>query len=337
MRVQRQLPRGIGNYLGGAAVRAIVLLIVLLLLAAEDRGGVAGPARRLSIATGASGSVYFVLGAGLARLLSHSLPGVHATAEVTPGGVANMHLLADGRADLAFAPYDTAYEAWRGVGEFTGKAVPLRILAPLYDNYHQLVTLEETGIRRLQDLRGRRVSVGGPASATEFTTLRILQAAGLHPDRDIHKERLTVVPASDALRDRKIDAFFFQSGVPTPAILELASLARIRLVPLEDVLSPLRARYGELYFRIVISKVVYPGMTEDVPVVGVRNLLVVHRTFLEDLAYAIVRLIFERRSELEAVHREARGISLLRVRAGEAIPFHPGAVRYFRERGVPGF
>ncbi len=311
------------------------VLVALLLVEL----GASGPTvRRISIATGGTGGVYFVLGGGLARMISQYIPGVQATAEVTSASVDNMRLIGAKRADIAFTLNDTAYDAWRGIGEFRGSPIPIRVLAPIYDNYNHLVTLEGTGIHTVADLRGKRVSVGAPGSGTEVTALRILRAAGIDPDRDIRKERLGVAPSADALRDRKIDAFFWSGGLPTPAVLDLASSPgiRIRIVPLDTVLDALRKEHGPLYARGVISRIVYPGMDQNVPTIVVANLLVVHRDFPEDLAYEITKLIFERKRELETVHAEAKNISLLRITGRTPIPFHPGAARYYREKGISG-
>ncbi len=321
----------------GQLRRVCAAVLLASLLAA---GAAAAPTvRRISIATGGTGGVYFVLGGGLARLISQYVPGVQATAEVTSASVDNMRLIGAKRADVAFTLNDTAYDAWRGLADFRGSPVPIRVLAPIYDNYNHLVALEGTGINRVADLRGKRVSVGSPGSGTEVTALRILRAAGIDPDRDIRKERLGVAPSADALRDRKIDAFFWSGGLPTPAVLDLASTPgiRVKIVPMDDVIEPLRKEFGPLYFRAVISRVVYPGMDQPVPTVAVANLLVVHQDFPEELAYRITRLIFERKAELETVHAEAKNITLLRITGRTPIPFHPGAARYYRERGVPGF
>jgi TRAP transporter TAXI family solute receptor len=297
------------------------------------------PATRLSIVTGGTGGVYFPLGGGLAQLISKYIPGVQATAEVTSASVDNMRLIGAKRADIAFTLADTAYDAFKGEAAFRGNPVPIRTLTPIYNNFNHLVTLEGTGIATLADLRGKRVSVGSPGSGTEVTALRILQAAGLDPDRDIRKERLGVAESADALRDRRLDAFFWSGGLPTAAVLDLATTPgiRIRLVPMDSALPALQRQYGALYFRAVILKEIYPGMPANAPTIGVANLLVVHQDFPADLAYQITRLIFERRAELAAVHKEAANITTTGVAGRSPVPFHPGAIRYFKERGIEGF
>lgn len=299
----------------------------------------AGPAVRLSIATGGVGGVYFPMGGGLASLISRHIPGVTATAEVTPASVDNMRLIQAKRADLAFTLADTAYDAFKGEEAFRGSPIPIRTLTPLYNNFNHLVTIEGTGIATIADLRGKRVSVGAPGSGTEITALRILEAAGIHHERDIRKERLGVAPSVDALKDRKIDAFFWSGGLPTASVLDLAVSPgiRIRFVALDALVPPLQRKYGNLYFRSVIQKEWYPGMPADAPTIGVANLLVVHQDFDAELAYQITKLVFERRAELAQVHKEAANITTIGAAGRSPVPFHPGAIRYFRERGIEGF
>ncbi len=297
------------------------------------------PTVRLSIVTGGTGGVYFPLGGGLAQLLSKYLPGVQATAEVTSASVDNMRLIGAKRADIAFTLADTAYDAFKGEASFRGAPVPIRTLTPIYNNFNHLVTIEGTGITTVADVKGKRVSVGSPGSGTEVTALRILQAAGLDPDRDIRKERLGVAESVDAIKDRKLDAFFWSGGLPTAAVLDLATTPglRIRLVPLDGTLPELQKTYGNLYFNAVILKEIYPGAAANAATVGVANLVVVHQDFSADLAYQITKLIYERRAELAQVHKEAANITVTGVAGRSPVPFHPGAVKYFKERNIQGF
>lgn len=322
---------------------AVLGLVIAALALAVSAGGLdavsAGPTVRISIATGTTGGVYFPLGGGLASLISKNIPGVSATAEVTPASVDNMRLLQAKRADLALTLADTAHDAFKGEDAFRGSPIPIRALAPLYNNFNHLITVEGAGINAIADLRGKRVSVGPPGSGTEVTALRILEAAGLHPDRDIRRERLAPIPSADALKDRRIDAFFWSGGLPTASILDLAVSpgVRIRLIPLDTLVPVLQRKYGNLYFRSVINKEFYPGMPADAPTIGVANLLVVHQDFDAELAYQITKLLFERRPELAQIHKEAANITTLGAAGKSPVPFHPGAIRYYRERGIEGF
>jgi TRAP transporter TAXI family solute receptor len=321
-------------------VRAAAGLVAIALAVIVGLGtSSAAPVTRLAIATGGTGGVYFPLGGGLASLLSRNLPGITATAEVTPASVDNMRLIGAKRSDLAFTLADTAYDAFKGAETFRGQPVPLRTLAPLYNNFNHLITLQDTGINSVGDLRGKRVSVGAPGSGTEITALRILEAAGINERTDIRRERLGADQSADALKDRRIDAYFWSGGLPTGSVLGLAATpgVRIRLVALDTLVTPLQRKYGNLYFRAVIQKEFYPGMPADAPSIGVANLLVVHQDFNADLAYQITKLLFEKRGDLAQVHKEAANITTIGLAGRSPVPFHPGAIRYFKERGLEGF
>ncbi len=294
--------------------------------------GRAQPVTRLSIATGGTGGVYYPLGGALARLIGEHLPGVQATAEATAASADNLRFIQRGEADLAFTLADTLDDAVRGRGVFA-QPVDVRALAVLYRNATQVVARPGAGLARLSDLRGRVVSTGAPGSGTEAIALRLLEAAGLDPSRDVRRECLGAAPSADALRDGKLDAFFWSGGLPTAAILDLAhSGGGVSLLPCDDALPVLRARFGEqLYHALTIPARTYPGVEADVATLGVANVLVARADLAEPLAYALTRLLFEHKAALEAVHVEARNINLESARTGSPAPFHPGALRYYAE------
>jgi TRAP transporter TAXI family solute receptor len=300
---------------------------------ARAHGGVV----RLSIATGNTGGVYYPYGGALAKVIGESLR-VQATAEVTAATVDNLKLIQQRKVDVAFALADTLDTALRGEGPFqrTG-AVRARALAVLYPNYTHVATIARTPIHRLADLRRRVVSTGSPGSGTEVIALRTLRAAGLDPDRDLRRQALSVNASVDALKDGKIDAFFWSGGLPTASILDLASSIGItaRLLPNDEVVPALQKDFGAaLYSRLVMPRSSYPGMTADVGVVGVQNVLVVHAAMEEQLAYDLTRVLFEKQAELARIHPEARHLSLARAVDGSPAPFHAGAERFYRERGA---
>jgi len=300
---------------------------------ARAHGGVT----RLSIATGNTGGVYYPYGGGLARVISQHIPRVQATAEVTAASVDNLKLIQRGKADIAFTLADTLDDAVRGRGPFARSPVHAQTLAVLYPNYVHIATTTATRIEHLADLRGRVVSTGSPGSGTEVSAFRILRAAGIDPDTGIRRQGLSVNASVDAIKDGKIDAFFWSGGLPTASLLDLASSIGItaRLVSHDDVIPALQASYGRtLYFRLVVPRGTYSGVTSDVGVVGVGNALVVDETMSEDLAFAITKVLFERRADLAAIHPEASKLRLETAITGSPAPFHPGAIRYYRERGV---
>ena len=292
---------------------------------------------RLSIATGNTGGVYYPYGGGLAKVIGESLP-VQASAEVTAASVDNLKLIQQRKVDVAFTLADTLDDAVGGRGPFarTGP-VKARALAVLYPNYTHLATVAQNRIERISDLRGHVVSTGSPGSGTEVIAFRMLRAAGVDPDRDVRRQALSVNASVDALKDGKIDAFFWSGGLPTASILDLASSIGItaRLLANDDVIPALQARFGgSLYTRRVIPKGAYPGMDRDAGVVAVQNVLVVHAAMEEALAYDLTRVLFEKQRQLAAIHPEARHLSLATAVAGSPALFHPGAERFYRERGA---
>ncbi|MBA3949726.1 MAG: TAXI family TRAP transporter solute-binding subunit [Acidobacteria bacterium] len=305
-----------------------------LLCAASCAGG--APATFLSIATGGTGGVYYPYGGGLAQLISTAIPGVQATAEVTGASVDNLKLLQQGRADLAFTLADTLAEAVKGTGPFqpTG-AVPVQTIAILYQNFTHIVVLRDSEIARVEDLKGRRVSVGSPGSGTEIIASRVLEAAGLDPQRDITRQALGVAESVNALKDGKIDAFFWSGGIPTPAVQDLAgsSGVRIRLLPNAALATVLTRKYGPgLYSEAVVPSRTYHGGSDDVPVIAVGNLLVAPASMPEPLAHDITALLFDQQHALIAIHPEARHLAPASSPADSPAPFHPGAIRYYRQR-----
>lgn len=290
---------------------------------------------RLSIATGGTGGVYYVYGGALARLISRVVPGVEATAEVTSASIDNLKFLRDGKADIAFTLADTLKDAREGKGAFEGRPIDLRALAVLYTNVTHVVTRKSGGIRALADLKGRVVSMGSAGSGTETIADRTLAAAGLDPAKDIRRENLSAQASADALKDGKIDAFFWSGGLPTAAVLDLAISEPVVLLDVAAVLPKLQGRHGEgLYRPVTVPKETYASLDAEVRTFGVSNVLVVPASFDEAGAYLIVKAMFDNKAELGAAHAEARNLSLETAVSGSPVPFSAGALRYYKEKGV---
>ena len=291
----------------------------------------------LSIGTGGTGGVYYPLGGGLANVLSKYVPGMQATAEVTGGSVDNLKLIGSGKPYIGLSMADAGQDAYRGEDKFKGNKVPLRTLAVLYPNRMHVVSVEGTGINSIRDFKGKRVSTGSPGSATEVMAFRIIEAAGLDKDKDMTRERLGVAESVNAIKDKKIDAFFWVGGLPTAAVTDLAATpgTRIKMVDHAELVPQMNKKYGNLYVADVIPRTTYPGMAADNKQATVWNVLLAHEKMSNDVAYNIVKTLFEKRDDLIAVHQEARNIKLESQKtATSPIPFHPGAIKYLTEKGV---
>ncbi len=294
-------------------------------------------AQNISIATGGTGGVYYPLGGGMAAVLSKHVPGMQATAEVTGGSVDNLKLIGSGKPYIGFSMTDAGQDALRGEDKFKGNKVPLKTLMVLYPNRMHVVSVEGRGVNKMSDLKGKRVSTGSPGSATEVMAFRVMEAAGLDKDSDVKRERLGVAESVNAVKDGKIDAFFWVGGLPTAAVTDLANTpgTKLKLIDHAETVAAMNKKHGDLYVEDAIPKDVYRGMDADNKQATVMNILVCHESMDEKTAYNIVKTIFDKRDDLIAVHKEAANFRLENQKtAASPIPFHPGAVKYFAEKGV---
>ena len=319
---------------GGFWVFTAVVLVILFAVSAQAQTKTV----RLSVATGGTGGVYYVFGGGIAQVLSKNIPQVEATAEVTAASVDNCKLIHARKADMALVMADVAYDAFKGTGRFKAApgAIPVRTLGVLYSNFMHFVALEGSGIKSMADLRGKRVSTGAPGSGTEVKALRVLESYGINPEKDLKRERLSVAESAGALKDRKVDAFAWDGGLPTAAVLDLAATPgmKIKLLNNADRLDLLTQTYGPVYFKGIIPKTAYPNMDADVSVAGVANVLICHEKMENDLAYQIIKVLLEKQPDLVVVHKEALHFTLQSAAVGSSIPLHPGAEKYFQEKGI---
>ena len=312
----------------------IAVTVMVSLLTA---GGAIAQQKTMAIGTGGTGGVYFPLGGAIANVLSKSLPNTQATAEVTGGSVDNLKLIASGQSELGFSMADAALDALNGQDKFKSGKVPLQTLLVVYPNRMHVVTIDGTGIDKMSDLKGKRVSTGSPGSATEVMAFRVLEAAGLDKDKDMKRERLGVSESVNAIKDRKIDAFLWVGGVPTAAVTDLAATpgVKMKLIDHSDLADKMNAKYGKLYSPSNISKSIYPGMDKDNANTEVWNLIVTGDKMSNDDAYNIVKTLVEKKADIVAVHKEAESFSLdNQIQERSPVPFHPGALKYFKEKGI---
>jgi hypothetical protein len=308
----------------GAAVAAMAFAAVSL-------------AQNISIGTGGTGGVYYPLGGGMAAVLSKHVPGLQATAEVTGGSVDNLKLIGTDKPYVGMTMADAGLDAYKGENKFKGNKIPVRTLMVMYPNRMHVVSVEGRGINKMADLKGKRVSTGSAGSATEVMGFRVLEAAGIDKDKDVKRERLGVAESVNAMKDNKIDAFFWVGGLPTAAVTDLANTpgTKIRMIDHAEVVPKMNQKYGNLYVEDAIPKTVYKGMDADNKQATVMNLLVASENMDEKTAYNIVKTIFEKKADLVAVHKEAENFKLENQKtAASPIPFHPGAAKYFAEKGV---
>ncbi len=311
-------------------------------LALPALAGTRGPARaqgtQISIATGTTGGVYYPLAGGLANILNRAIPGMAATVEVTGGSVANLQLLGANRVGMILAQGDAVVDAVAGRDRFQGKAVPVRTIFVMYTNRMQVVTVAASGIRRIEDMKGRRVATGAPGSATEVMALRLIEAAGLDPAKDFRaRERLSPAEGTNAIKDGKLDAYFFVSGVPTSAITDLGASPGVELVLIDHayLIPKIVEKYGPVYFPEVIPAGTYPGQKTDNHQMSVSNITGVRAEMPDALVTQILTAMWQNREDFYRVHAEAKNITLAAQKtARAAAPWHPAAEAFWTAQGA---
>src|SRR5262245_26710785 len=288
------------------------------------------------IATGPTSGVYYPLGGGMADVLTRLVPSLNATTGTTAGSVANLQLMQNKKADVALSMADASWDAYKGQEKFAAGAVPVRALMVMYPNRMHVVTVEGTGIIKFADLKGKRVSTGAVNSATEVMAARMIEAQGM-TIKDFTQERLDPGRSADAIKDRKLDAFFWVGGVPTSAVTDLAATPglKLKLIDHDSGVDAMNQKYGPLYVKDVIPAKSYPGQDQPNRIATVWNVLIARADMPDEVAYNVVKTMFERKDEMVRVHGEARNFDLkFQTNDAAVIPFHPGAAKYFAEKGV---
>jgi TRAP transporter TAXI family solute receptor len=286
----------------------------------------------ITIYTGGTSGVYYPLGSKYAELLNKA--GIKAKAVTSGASVSNAKAIGDGNAQAAIMQNDVAYYAYNGLYMFKGNPIKkLRGVAALYPETVQFVVRADSDIKSLQDLAGKKVAIGAPGSGTAVAAEQILKAAGVWDK--IQKVNQKFSQAAQALKLGQIDAAVIVSGAPTPAITQIAVTTPVRVLPIpDDVLNKLKSEGYIFYVRQVLPKDTYKGMTEDTPTLAVKAILVVSSDLPDDVVYEMTKVLFDNVDQLRAVHQKAKYISLDTALDGMSIPLHPGAYKYYKEKGL---
>jgi uncharacterized protein len=287
----------------------------------------------INVLTGGTSGVYYPLGVAIGKIYSDQIPGVKTQVQATKASVENLILLQQGRGELAFTLGDSLKAAWEGDEEagFKSKLDRLRTIGAIYPNYIQIVATVDSGIRTLADLRGKSLSVGAPKSGTELNSRAILAAAGLSY-KDIGRvEYLPFAESVDRMKNRQLDATLQSAGLGVASLKDLSSSAEITVVSVPRAVVD---KIGPPFVSAKIPANTYTGQDKDVPTAAVINYLVTSSAVSDDLAYQMTKLIFESLPELANSHVAGKEIRLEQAAIGSPVPLHPGAIRYYREKGL---
>lgn len=322
-------------------MRQIALTLVLTILAVPG-AAVAGEKLSFSIVTGGTGGVWYPLGGAIGAVIGKHVPNTDATSEATTAAIDNLKLLTAGKAGMAFA-YDF-HAGWANEGKMIkelGKKQPVRVVLGFYEQPLHIATKEGTGIRSLMDLKGKRVSTGAPNSGTEEQADYVLKAMGIDWNKDIRREKLGASPSVAALKDGKIDAFFWSGAVPTSSIIDLSSTPGLKMVLLPvagaDADKIMKANPA-VFHKTAFHKGEYSALDADVETIAITAVLNAMDTFPAETLYQIVSAIFANTKDLSAVWKDATALTPAKSIAQmtpDAIQYlHPGALRFFKEKGV---
>lgn len=287
----------------------------------------------INVLTGGTSGVYYPLGVALAKIYGDNMPGTRTQVQATKASVENLNLLQEGGGEIAFTLGDSLAFAWEGNEEagFRGKLDKLRAVAAIYPNYIQLVATAESGIKTITDLKGKSLSVGAPRSGTELNTRAILAAAGMSYQDLGQVQYLPFAESVELMKNRQLDATLQSAGLGVASIRDLATTNPVTII---EVPPDLVTKIGPPYAPGTIPAGTYNGQTEDRQTATVINFLVTHDGVPEEPVYQMTKLLFENLDGLTAAHSAARSISLEGATANLPVPLHPGAERYYREKGI---
>lgn len=311
----------------------LVLAVAVALMTAGFGQPASAAKEFISIGTGGTGGVYYPYGGAMAEIWTQHVKDVQAVAEVTGASVENIKLAHKGETVVGLVMGDVAYEAYYGKGRFEGQPQKVAGMFVMYQNVYQVVTLKDSGITKLQDLKGKKVSVGSPGSGTEYMSNLVLHSVGV-PYDSFDVRRLSFVENANALRDGTIDVGIWCVGPPTSSIMDLATTHDIRMVPFSDQeIKKVTTEYP-YYAPSTLPKGIYTGVEEDVPTVSVWNVVICSSDLSEDLVYNLVKAIYENQDYLVKVYPGAKDTTPENAVRFSPIPLHPGTVKYLKEKGL---
>lgn len=287
----------------------------------------------INVLTGGTSGVYYPLGVAIGKVYSDRIPNVKTQVQATKASVENLILLQQGRGEIAFTLGDSLKAAWEGDEEagFKTKLDKLRTIGAIYPNYIQIVATAESGIKTLADLKGKSLSVGAPKSGTELNSRAILAAAGL-TYKDIGKiEYLPFAESVDLMKNRQLNATLQSAGLGVASLKDLSTSTNITVVSVPKAIVD---KIGPPFVSVNIPANTYAGQDKDVPTAAVVNYLVTSAAVPDDLVYQMTRLVFESLPELANAHAAGKEIKLATAATGSPVPLHPGAIRYYKEKGL---
>lgn len=316
-------------------MRYLALLLAAVVAALLPPGRAPAQERYMVIGGGSTGGVFFIVAAGMGRVIEKNLPNTRVTAQVTSGSVENIRLLGQKKIDCALTSADSAYHAANGSGPFaTEKYTNIRYITRGYSSVLQMIVAGDSPIKSVGDLKGKRVGILIGITATEWFPL-LARAYGLEQGKDFRVSVLRVSDLINALRDGNVDMSVYFAGAPTSTVTDLAMSRPLRFLPYDDEKADQVLKAGPYFFKAPLAKDVYPGVKENVPTLHIPILFVCRDDVPEPVVYGLTKALMERTEDLRQIHPEAASFGTI-DNAGKSmvVPIHPGAARYYAEKGV---
>ena len=289
---------------------------------------------RMAIGTASTGGTWYPLGGGVAAMINKYIPGHQAVAHPSGASIENIRAVMKKQDALSLSMPDTAFQAYKGLEAFAGKAtVDLRGLMATYPIDIQFFALAKSPIKTIKDLKGKKVAVGAPGSGTEAMARYVLKVYGLTYD-DIDEQFLSATESAEAIKDGNIDAVITTLGTPAPALMDLATDREIRFLDIEpDVAKEINKDFPA-YYPTTIPAGTYKNQEKPHHTLAWMGLFVVHKDMSVELAYNILKAVFDHKNELDKIHAQFKGITLENASKGMPIPWHPGSEKFFKEKGM---
>ena len=288
----------------------------------------------VNILTGGTSGAYYPIGVALSNAIGKGVPNAKVQVQPTKASVENLNLLNGGKGEVAFTLGDSLSDAWNGKADagFAAKLGNLRAMAGIYSNYIQIVASANSGIKTLADLKGKRISVGAPKSGTELNARAVLAAAGLKYSDFSKVEYLGFGESVDLMKNRQIDVTLQSAALGVASIRDLANSLDIVIVSVPTDMVP---KIGDpAYMATSIPAGTYKGQDAAVPAVAVGNFLVTSAKVSDDLVYKMTKATFDNIDILHASHAAAKAITLENAAKGAPVPYHPGAIKFYKEKGL---
>jgi TRAP transporter TAXI family solute receptor len=313
-------------------MKRISLFLILCIILALS-GPVSAKTTFIGIGTGGTGGIYYPYGGGVAEIWSKYVPGIQAVAEVTGASVENVKLADKGETVFGEVMGDVALAGFQGEGKFKGKKHDILSMAIMYPNLLQVVTLKNSGITNIEQVKGKRISSGSPGSGTNFMAEAVMKAVGIPLD-SFKDSRLSFTETANALRDGTIDVGFWSVGPGTSSILDLATTHDIVVIPITPEQTQKVLISNDTYASVELAGGVYRGVDKPVPTIGVWNVMICQKSLTEDMVYKLVAALYEHNDYLRKIHPSAAYTTPENAVKYSPIPLHPGTVKYLKEKGI---